>query len=255
MKKLLLLCGLLAVFACTEEPADSAGGNGGRKARVLGSPTSRLALRGSLSVKLSPETAQAVAAAQAQLPATRSGVATCSGVGGIDAILHEIDAGRFERVVAYNPEWEDVYEETGINRWYTIAFDDEIQLSEVGERLAALPGVAVVEYGIDPRYIRPMSEGPAVPASEGMFSRVGETRAAKAMNDPMLPFQWNYDNPGGGLFPDVAVKPEAGADIDLLDAWQLCTGSEEVIVAVIDEPVQITHPDLRANIWSNPKNS
>ena len=25
MKKLLLLCGLLAVFACTEEPADSAG--------------------------------------------------------------------------------------------------------------------------------------------------------------------------------------------------------------------------------------
>ena len=96
----------------------------------------------------------AVAAAQAQLPATRSGVATCSGVGGIDAILHEIDAGRFERVVAYNPEWEDVYEQTGINRWYTIAFDDEIQLSEVGERLAALPGVAVVEYGIDPRYIR-----------------------------------------------------------------------------------------------------
>lgn len=75
------------------------------------------------------------------------------------------------------------------------------------------------------------------------------------MNDPMLPFQWNYDNPGGGLFPDVAVKPEAGADIDLLDAWQLCTGSEEVIVAVIDEPVQTTHPDLRANIWSNPKNS
>lgn len=65
MKKLLLLCGLLAVFACTEEPADSAGGNGGRKARVLGSPTSRLALRGSLSVKLSPEMAQAVAAAQA----------------------------------------------------------------------------------------------------------------------------------------------------------------------------------------------
>ena len=65
----------------------------------------------------------------------------------------------------------------------------------------------------------------------------------------------NVDNPGGGLFPDVAVKPEAGADIDLLDAWQLCTGSEEVIVAVIDEPVQTTHPDLRANIWSNPKNS
>ena len=151
-----------------------------------------------------PDFAAGVAGESFRKAVARNGTgATRSGVGGIDAILHEIDAGRFERVVAYNPEWEDVYEETGINRWYTIAFDDEIQLSEVGERLAALPGVAVVEYGIDPRYIRPMSEGPAVPASEGMFSRVGETRAAKAMNDPMLPFQWNYDNPGYNFWDDT----------------------------------------------------
>ncbi|WP_290540301.1 S8 family serine peptidase [Alistipes sp.] len=256
MKKLLLLCGLLALFGCTDEPMDSAGSSGDPKARVLGSPTSRLALRGSLCVKLSPEMAQTVAAAQAQLPVARGGVATRSGVGDIDAVLREIDAGRFERVVAYNPEWEALYDETGINRWYAIAFDDEAKLSEVGARLAALPGIAVVEYGIDPRYIRPMSEGPAIPASERMFASVGEkTRAAKAMNDPMLPYQWNYDNPGGSHYPDVVVKPKAGADIDLLDAWQLCTGGEEIVVAVIDEPVQTTHPDLRANIWSHPKNS
>lgn len=73
-----------------------------------------------------------------------------SGVGGIDAILHEIDAGRFERVVAYNPEWEDVYEETGINRWYTIAFDDEIQLSEVGERLRRCPALRSWSTGLIP---------------------------------------------------------------------------------------------------------
>ena len=255
MKRLLLLCGLLTAFACTKEPAAPSGGDGGQKARILGSPTSGMALQGSLSVKLSPEMAQAVATAQASLPATRDGAVTRSGVGDIDAILHEIGAGRFERIITYNPEWEDVYEQTGINRWYNVSFGDEVGLAEVGERLAALPGVAVVEYGIDPKYIRPMSEGPAIPVSDDLLPRISETRAGKSMNDPMLPYQWNYDNPGGSIFPDVVVKPKAGADINLLDAWQLCTGSEDIVVAVIDEPVQTTHPDLKANIWSNPKNS
>lgn len=255
MKRLLLLCGLLAVFACTKEPADPSGGGTGQKARILGSPTSGMALQGSLSVKLSPEMAQAVATAQALQPATRDGAVTRSGVDGIDAILNEIGAGQFERVIAYNPEWEDVYEQTGINRWYNVSFGDGIELAEVGERLAALPGVAIVEYGINPKYIRPMSEGPAIPASAEMFPPMSETRAGKSMNDPMLPYQWNYDNPGESSFPGAVVKPLSGADINLLDAWQLCTGSEDIIVAVIDEPVQTTHPDLRANIWSNPKNS
>ena len=70
MKRLLLLCGLLTAFACTKEPAAPSGGDGGQKARILGSPTSGMALQGSLSVKLSPEMAQAVATAQASLPAT-----------------------------------------------------------------------------------------------------------------------------------------------------------------------------------------
>ena len=72
------------------------------------------------------------------------------------------------------------------------------------------------------------------------------------MNDPLLDYQWHFDNPGPDRYFD---QPKAGADINLLDAWQLCTGSEDIIVAVIDEPVQTDHPDLKANIWSNPKNS
>ena len=251
MKRLLLIGCLLAAFACTKDPAELSGGDSGpTPPRIVGTPTSEFALKGSLSIKLSSEMAQTVAAAQ--LPATRSGAVTRSGIGTIDDLLNEIGAERFERIITYNPEWEDIYDETGINRWYSVSFDESADLDQIGSRFAALPGVTVVEYEIDPAYIRPTSVGPAIPASGENLRIMGETRAATTMNDPMLPYQWHFDNTG----PDQDFsQPKAGADINLLDAWQLCTGSEDIIVAVIDQPVQTDHPDLKANIWTDPKNA
>lgn len=248
MKKFLFLCCLLAAAACTKEPLES----GSEQARVIGAPTSDFAMKGTLSVKLSPEMAQAVAASRTQSAATRGGTATRSGVEEIDDLLDAIGAECFERIVAYDPEWESVYDRTGINRWYRVAFDEEADLSEIGSRFAAMSGVSVVEYEIHPRHIRPLNVGRVVPARSEHLPALGETRATVSMNDPLLPYQWHFDNEGPN---EDFSTPKAGADIDLLDAWQLCTGSDEIIVAVLDEAVQTTHPDLEANIWTNPSNA
>jgi subtilisin family serine protease len=35
-------------------------------------------------------------------------------------------------------------------------------------------------------------------------------------------------------------------------AWNTTTGSNSIVVGIIDEGIEITHPDLQANIWTNP---
>ena len=61
-------------------------------------------------------------------------------------------------------------------------------------------------------------------------------------NDPRFNQQWHYNNTGqNGGTPD--------ADIDLPEAWDIETGKPEVIVGVVDGGIQITHPDIAANMW------
>ena len=64
-------------------------------------------------------------------------------------------------------------------------------------------------------------------------------------NDSLFTNLWHLVNTGqhGG-------KP--GADIKATRAWDITTGSTNVIIAILDDAVQINHPDLAPNIFSNP---
>jgi subtilisin family serine protease len=64
-------------------------------------------------------------------------------------------------------------------------------------------------------------------------------------NDSMYGNQWALNNNGGsGGVLDV--------DVDAPEAWELATGSSNVIVAVVDTGVLYTHPDLASSMWVNP---
>ncbi|MDZ7269119.1 MAG: S8 family serine peptidase [candidate division KSB1 bacterium] len=69
--------------------------------------------------------------------------------------------------------------------------------------------------------------------------------ASEIPNDPQFGQLWGLHNTGqnGGT---------ADADIDAVEAWEVQKGSAEVLVAVIDTGVDYRHPDLSANMWTNP---
>jgi subtilisin family serine protease len=80
-----------------------------------------------------------------------------------------------------------------------------------------------------------------------------EIHIPDAVDTPMLPFpsdprfedQWALANLGqrGGT---------AGADISAMRAWATTTGSDKVVVAVLDSGVDYMHEDLAPNMWKRP---
>jgi len=74
---------------------------------------------------------------------------------------------------------------------------------------------------------------------------VVEVRRAFIPNDPFFPWQWHLNNTGqSGGRPD--------ADIDAPEAWDLTLGSPNITIAIVDDGMNIDHPDLRANVFVNP---
>lgn len=69
-------------------------------------------------------------------------------------------------------------------------------------------------------------------------------------NDQYFAEQWGLENTGQQIHGYASAGP--GIDVDAPEAWELGTGSTEVVVAVMDEGIDVTHPDLAPNMWTNP---
>jgi subtilisin family serine protease len=68
-------------------------------------------------------------------------------------------------------------------------------------------------------------------------------------DDPHYGTLWGLHNFG----QTVGIKSGLpGADINTPDAWEISTGGEEFVIAVIDSGVAYSHPDLTSNMWTNP---
>jgi len=63
-------------------------------------------------------------------------------------------------------------------------------------------------------------------------------------NDPSFSSLWGLMNTGQN-------NGTAGSDVNAPGAWDVTTGSKDVVVAVIDTGIDYTHQDLADNIWSN----
>ena len=96
--------------------------------------------------------------------------------------------------------------------------------------------------------IAELSQDPAVALVEPNSLRW--TTDIRTPNDPLFGQLWGMQNTGQ---PVNGFTGTAHADIGFLPAWGLARPStNEVVVAIIDTGLDITHPDIVSNLWTNP---
>ena len=151
---------------------------------------------------------------------------------------------KIERILPSVKGKEELEARFNMDKWYLITLEDGASVDEVSRSCAALSYVSSVQYSS-------IYSREAQPRVYYSGARSFAPSSDKVFNDPLLGAQWHYKNTGDRSIATTAV---AGADINVDDVWKnLCCGDPEIIVAVIDEGVMYSHPDLAANMWRNPK--
>lgn len=210
---------------------------------------------GELLIKFSPEMSDILD--QAQLSKTRSGKATRSGIPSTDEVLDILGSYSFERVFPVDANTEARTREAGLHLWYTVKFNKGTDLKAAAERLKQLGEISKVQtngrikraYNTDSKRI--------YLSDKALQQKATRSAADDFPNDPGFASQWHYHNLGEGNYDfenlnNNHVGAKAGCDVNALEAWKICKGDPSIIVAILDEGVMYTHPDLAANMWCNP---
>jgi subtilisin family serine protease len=155
------------------------------------------------------------------------------------ALCEEVGAVSFERIFVSDNE---LARSKGLHRWYLASFDGPKNPQDMAQKFAELKSVSYVQFNTKV-YRNFVSEGTSyhyTPKGFGDFN--------VPFNDPLLSDQWHYIN---NCDLSVAETSRPGADINVKDAWRLCAGDPNIIVAICDEGVKYNHPDLIDNMWVN----
>jgi len=213
---------------------------------------------GELLIKFSPEMSDILD--QAQLSKTRAGKATRSGIPSTDEVLDILGSYSFERVFPVDANTEARTREAGLHLWYTVKFNKGTDLKAAAERLKQLGEISKVQtngrikraYNTDSKRI--------YLSDKALQQKATRSAADDFPNDPGFASQWHYRNLGEGNYDfeklnNNQVGAKAGCDVNALEAWKTCKGDPSIIVAILDEGVMYTHPDLAANMWCNPGES
>lgn len=139
--------------------------------------------------------------------------------------LYELDIYSIEKLFPTDPRFEERHKKAGLHLWYHITFNPEVSLTKAAQDFSTLEGVDIIEY-------MPIIRSAQAPLNN-------------PFNDPYFDYQWHYHNTAP---KDGYVK---GADMNLLQAWNLETGDESVIVAITDAGVDYKHEDLKDAMWVN----
>ncbi|MBP9097007.1 MAG: S8 family serine peptidase [Ignavibacteria bacterium] len=162
-------------------------------------------------------------------------ISTRTGIPSLDKKIEDYKVNKIEPVFKQNNGDADLFERLGMGRIYVFYFDT-YNSKTVDKAVKDFSSESDVEF------------------SEPVF--IGEAAGKKELklsflpNDEMFSKQW-YLNNEGQIAPTGRGNAKIGADINMVNAWDIEKGSEDIIVAILDSGIKDDHPDLRSRMWIN----
>ena len=229
------ISGLMLATSCQESLEME---NPNSKTRAVVIDKDLFAVRGRINVKLEKGANQA-------LPTSAKGNVEMQSVpSAMASAMKYAGAYKMERVFKSAGIYEKRTIAEGLDRWYTIYFDESKDVAEVLQQFNKASGIEYAERVLPiarPKFTAKPYTGPA--------PQTRNQPTASAFNDPLLAKQWHYYNDGS-----ISPRAKKGADCNLKPVWEkYTTGKSNVIVAVVDGGIDITHEDLVDNLYINEK--
>ncbi|WP_025741955.1 PKD domain-containing protein [Aquimarina pacifica] len=152
----------------------------------------------------------------------------------LNTLHSKYNATKYKRVFPYAGKYEKKHRKYGLHLWYEIEMGTNQDVIEAVQGYNNTSGVQLAE---------PIYKTESFENIENQPENLMSSSKASS-NDTFFNLQWGAENTGqsGGT---------AGADISLLEAWDIQTGSTDVVVAILDSGVDFDHQDLAANMWTN----
>lgn len=131
--------------------------------------------------------------------------------------LPDLGISNIKPLFPHNGKYAARHKKAGLDRWHIVSFNPEVSVAKVHSELSKIGSIEKVDY----------------------FPVIKSAQTSTPFNDPYLSYQWHYYKEGSDI------------GINLKKAWEITTGSEDVIVAVIDGGIDYRHDDLKDAMWKN----
>ena len=161
----------------------------------------------------------------------------------IDGDIEEIADAQQDENMSFEPVFKNATSESAVrhnlHKWYKVIFDESLTAKESAHRLAEHKSVRKIQYNTEVE-----QEKSEMLPYEGAMTRSGN--GGTSFDDPFFAEQWNLHNDGS-----ISSSAVPGADIAVKDAWTICAGSPDIVVAIIDSGISTIHEDLKDCMWVN----